>query len=364
MTPHSNLSLPHVLLLFGGQSVEHEISVLSAASIYRVINLERYRVSLVRIGQDGKWIHIDSIEESNSPEVDLNQNGDQVFLNSDGLLESTGRSQDAVRVDVVFPVLHGANGEDGAIQGLLQMYRIPYVGAGILGSSVCMDKDVSKRLLRDAGIVVPKFIVIRNRQSNVPSYEYLASRLGPVLFVKPSNTGSSVGITRVESLNEYQAAVELAFRYDDKVLVEEAITGREIECAILGRNPSQVSICGEIRTRASFYSYEAKYIDESATDLLIPATLPDEVILNIQDIALEVCRILECRGMARVDFFLKENHEVLVNEVNTIPGFTSVSMYPSLWGHTGLSFSDLIDELIQDAFDAHERRSRLTFMQS
>jgi len=281
-------------------------------------------------------------------------------LKPNGQLFSVEHPEDSTEIDVIFPVLHGTNGEDGTMQGLLQLYGIPYVGAGILGSSVCMDKDVSKRLLREAGISVPNFRVLHKGSGNFPSYDFLAHTLGNTLFVKPANTGSSVGISQVKSIAEYQAAVEQAFKYDDKVLVEEAISGREIECAVLGRNPARVSACGEIITTHTFYSYQAKYKDESSTNLVIPASLPEHVTARIQDLTRKVCRILECQGMARVDFFLEKDNQILVNEVNTIPGFTSMSMYPLLWEQSGISFSELIDALIQDAFVSHERHSQVT----
>ena len=351
--------MPHIVLVYGGQSAEHEVSLVSAHSILDAIDLSIYTVTLVRINRDGEWIRIASGKDVDPSKIDLQASGESVFLKPNRKLASVERHGDTVDVDVVFPILHGTNGEDGAIQGLLQMYGIPCVGTGILGSSACMDKDVSKRLLRDAGIAVPNFKVIYNRGGNLPSYDFLSHTLGEVLFVKPANTGSSVGISRVASLAEYNAAVELAFKYDDKILIEEAITGREIECAVLGRHPVRVSVCGEIVTTHSFYSYQAKYKDESATDLIIPASLPERVMSHIQDLASEVCQVLECHGMARVDFFLDTNDRVLVNEVNTIPGFTSVSMYPLLWKHSGVSFSELVDALIQDALAAHERRSQL-----
>ena len=347
--------MPNLVLLFGGQSAEHEISVRSAISVFCAVNLTRYELTLVRINLNGEWVRL----SSNTSTDRFQDPGEPVFLNADGKLISEERPHESVQVDVVFPLLHGANGEDGAIHGLLQMYGIPCVGPGILGSSVCMDKDVSKRLLRDAGIPIPNFRVLRNREANVPSYDFLTQELGRVLFVKPANTGSSVGISRVESLAEFQPAIELAFRYDEKVIVEEAIAGREIECSVLGRNPIQVSACGEIRTAAKFYSYHAKYEEESLTELIIPAPLSESLEIHIKDLACRVCTVLECRGMARVDFFLDERDRVVVNEVNTIPGFTSISMYPLLWEYSGVSFSDLVDALIEDALTSHERRRNL-----
>ncbi|MCY4159753.1 MAG: D-alanine--D-alanine ligase [Bacteroidetes bacterium] len=349
----------HVVLIYGGQSAEYEVSLISARSILQAIDLTKYKVTLIRIDRDGTWIRVDSGQYGASPEIDLEAPGDAVFLVPSGNVVSVERPEDSISVDVVFPILHGTNGEDGTIQGLLQLYGIPFVGAGVLGSAICMDKDATKRLLTEAGITVPKFKVLCSGLGNLPSYDFLANSLGKTLFVKPANTGSSVGISRVESIVEYQEAVKLAFKYDDKVLIEEAINGREIECAVLGRNPVRISICGEITTTHSFYSYQAKYKDESATDLIIPASLPEGIMAQIQDLARKVCRVLECQGMARVDFFLEKNNRILVNEVNTIPGFTSVSMYPLLWDHSGVSFPDLVDALIHDALIAHERHSQV-----
>ncbi|MCY3595003.1 MAG: D-alanine--D-alanine ligase [Bacteroidetes bacterium] len=352
-------SVPHLVLVYGGQSAEHEVSLVSARNVFHAIDRTRYVVTLVRIDRDGTWVRVATVSGTPPSQIDFQAPGESVFLKPDGGLAPIESPQDAVHVDVVFPVLHGTNGEDGAIQGLFQIYKVPYVGAGVLGSSVCMDKDVSKRLLREAGIAVPDFRVLHNGETNLPSYDYLARVLGKTLFVKPANTGSSIGISRVESLMEYQSAIEEAFKYDEKVLVEEAITGREIECAVLGRNPVRVSVCGEITTTHSFYSYQAKYEDESATEIIIPASIPEVVMTRIQDLARRTCRVLDCFGMARVDFFLEKDNRVLVNEVNTIPGFTSVSMYPMLWDYSGMSFSDLVDALIQDAFVTHHRRSQL-----
>ena len=352
MTLHQSRSPLHIVLLFGGQSTEYEVSLVSALHVLHAIDSARYNVTLVRINQDGTWTRLPST-------TDLHVPGEPVFLRPDGRLASLRHPKESISVDVVFPVLHGANGEDGTVQGLLKMYRIPCVGPGALSSSVCMDKDVSKRLLREAGIPVPRFTVLRCGETKFPSYDILAQKLGRTLFVKPANTGSSIGISRIESLAEYQQAVELAFGYDDKILVEEEILGREIECAALGRNPVQISVCGEIQTNHPFYSYQAKYHDESATDLIIPALLSDSVTVQVQEMAQRACQVLECYGMARVDFFLEESGRLLVNEVNTIPGFTSVSMYPLLWEHSGLSFSELVDVLIQDAYTVHERHRQL-----
>jgi len=352
--------MQHIALIYGGQSAEHEVSLISARNILHAIDLNRYLVTLIRIDHSRQWIHSASSGESDVLKADLSASGEPVYLTSGGALGFRKDPKRSLKIDVAFPVLHGINGEDGTIQGLLQLYGIPFVGPGVLSSSVCMDKDVSKRLLSEAGILIPKFEVLHHGGRNVPSYDYISHQLGSPLFVKPANAGSSVGISKVKTINEYQEAVEIAFRYDRKVIVEQAIEGREIECAVLGRNPVRVSVSGEIKTTHSFYSYEAKYHDETATELIIPASLPDEVNHRIRDVTIQVCDVLGCHGMARVDFFLDTNDRLFVNEVNTIPGFTSGSMYPLLWQYSGVSFTELVDALLADALQTHRRQSQLT----
>lgn len=349
----------HVVLVYGGQSAEHEVSLVSARNILNALDLTRYKVTLVRIDHDGTWRQIATVNDINRQHINLKAPGEPVLLGPGKKLISVKTPDRAVAVDVVFPVLHGTNGEDGTIQGLLQVYGIPCVGAGVLGSAICMDKDVSKRLLREDGIPVPSYKVLYRDTVDFPSYDSLAEVLGETFFVKPANTGSSVGISRVTSAASCEAAINKAFKFDDKVLVEEAINGREIECAVLGYAPMRVSICGEITTTHSFYSYEAKYEDEEATSLIIPAPMPDDVLESIQNMAGRVCRVLECSGMARVDFFLEEPDRLLVNEVNTIPGFTTVSMYPLLWEHSGKSRSEVVNILIRDTLEAHLQRQEL-----
>ncbi len=352
--------MQHVALIYGGQSTEHEVSLVSARNILSAFDLKRYKVTLIHIDQSGVWYRITSGQDVKPEMINETICGEPVTLMPHGLLAGETSPQDQERVDVVFPALHGGNGEDGTIQGLLQLYDVPFVGADMLSSAVCMDKDISKRLLKEAGIPIPKFKVVYNGGRNFPSYDYVSHELGSTLFIKPANAGSSVGISKVNSMQEYENALNLAFFYDEKVLIEEAISGREIECAVLGRNPMRISVCGEITTSHPFYSYQAKYEDQSATNLIIPASLPENIEHEIQNIARDVCHVLGCYSMARVDFFLNENDRVYVNEVNTIPGFTSVSMYPMLWEHSGVSFSELVDTLILDAFASHQKRLRLS----
>jgi D-alanine-D-alanine ligase len=260
---------------------------------------------------------------------------------------------------VIFPVLHGPFGEDGTIQGLAKLANIPCVGPGILGSAVGMDKDVMKRLLRDAGIPNARFVTLSAMNHNRVSYDALKIKLGQTLFIKPANLGSSVGISKVRNEDEFIKAIKLAFDYDLKVIVEEEIRGREIECAILGNENPMASVPGEIIPKADFYSYEAKYLDEDGAALSIPAQLPEYLAKQIQDLALQTFRVLECQGMSRVDIFLTPDEKLYVNEINTIPGFTKISMYPKLWEYSGIPYSELVDRLIQLAIEDHDKRNRL-----
>src|SRR5207244_2902146 len=260
-------------------------------------------------------------------------------------------------LDVIFPVLHGPFGEDGTVQGLLKLADVAFVGAGVLGSAVGMDKDVMKRLLRDAGVPTAKFIVIRRGEPI--SYSAIVDKLGSPVFVKPANLGSSVGIHKVSSERELASALADAFEYDTKVLVEQAIAGREIECSVLGNEQPIASVPGEIIPHHEFYSYDAKYIDENGAAFEIPANLPPRTVKKVQDLAVRTFRVLNCEGMARVDFFLERNGSLIVNEINTIPGFTSISMYPKLWAASGMSQSELLDRLIELAIERFERDRRL-----
>jgi D-alanine-D-alanine ligase len=262
-------------------------------------------------------------------------------------------------IDVVFPVLHGPFGEDGTIQGLLKIADLPFVGAGVLGSAVGMDKDVMKRLLRDAKIPVPKFVVCEQREQKSLQFKTIKKNLGLPFFVKPANLGSSIGISKVSRLSQFRGAIDTAFRYDSKIIIEEAIRGREIECSVLGNDKPIASLPGEIIVQHEFYSYAAKYIDDRGARLEIPARLPKNIISEIRQIAVRTFQVLCCEGMGRVDFFLRPNGQVLVNEINTIPGFTEISMYPKMWEVSGLSYSRLIDRLIGLALERWRKEKRL-----
>ena len=353
----------HIGLVFGGASAEHEVSEASAKNIYLALDKDRYDVSLIRIDMQGCWrLEVSDSHLLGKARGDHALRGDPVFLAPSsaggGRLFSQGAGGLNGRdLDVVFPVLHGPNGEDGTVQGLLRTVGVPYVGAGVLGSAIGMDKDVMKRLLQDAGIPVPRFQVAY-REDKV-SFVDCAKELGLPFFVKPANAGSSVGISKVADRDALEVGLNGAFRFDHKVIVEERICGRELECAVIGNEHARVSVPGEIVTQHDFYSYKAKYQDENATTLIIPAPMPNAVAQRLATLAAQTYRTLCCEGMARVDFFLDANDAVYVNELNSIPGFTDQSMFPLLWEHSGLSFPELVDELIRYALERHERDARL-----
>jgi D-alanine-D-alanine ligase len=355
-----------VAVLFGGKSAEHEISLLSAKNIVEAIDKKKYDVVLIGIDKKGKWYFNDDarlLEKADRPKTirfDRAQNA-LALIPSDKTKQwlrlSTRRADKPV--DVVFPVLHGTFGEDGTVQGLLKMADIPFVGAGVLGSAVGMDKDVMKRLLRDAGVPIARFVTLRRAELKQLDFSEIERALGLPLFLKPANCGSSVGIHKVKDESQFAAAAKDAFRYDEKILLEEYIRGREIECSVLGNDDPVASLPGEIVTRHEFYSYEAKYLDEKGAALEIPAKLPAEIVKEIQQLAVKTFKALCCEGMARVDFFLRGDKEVIVNEINTIPGFTKISMYPKLWEASGIGYSELIDRLIQLALERFKREQKL-----
>lgn len=351
-------------LLYGGRSGEHEISLRSARSVAAEIDRERYDLVLIGIDRQGVWYWSGDTQPPAVLEV-VSGHGPEVIparglAETCRILAAEGAAEIAV-LDVVFPVLHGPHGEDGTIQGLCEVFDVPCVGAGVLGSALGMDKDVHKRLLRDAGLpVVPFFAVSQQSwQSQRDSVIHRALGLGATLFVKPANLGSSVGISKVRERSQLPAALDLAFRHDRKAIVELGIDAREIECAVLGNEDPRVSIPGEIVPGEEFYSYDDKYAAASTAKLLIPAPLPADQTEQVRRMAAEVYRVLELRGMARVDFFLERSTgRFYVNEPNTIPGFTSISMYPKLWAASGVPYSELISRLIELAIAERAGRPR------
>jgi D-alanine-D-alanine ligase len=357
-------------LLFGGRSAEHDVSRASAANVLRALNPDRYDVFLIGIARDGRWLACDAGNGAGTGAAALTipDEARQLALVPGGggsLLLFDGASGSAqTQVDVVFPVLHGPNGEDGTVQGALELAGVPFVGSGVAGSAIGMDKDVAKRLMRDAGLPIAPFVT--STASTPVDYATAIAALGSRdMFVKPANMGSSVGVSRARSEDEFTKSCELAFRYDQKVLIEKAVSGaREIECSVLegAEGLVRASELGEIvpATKHGFYSYQAKYLDADGAALQIPAELAPEQASRVRELAVETFRLLGCEGMARVDFFVSGD-DVFVNEANTLPGFTQISMYPKLWEASGLSQSELMDALIAHAFARHQRRSRLSF---
>lgn len=356
----------NVGILFGGRSTEHEVSLQSAKSILDAIDKEKYDVTLIGIDKTGRWYLNSSSQfllNSNDPKhIALNTSDKDVVLvpGEEGQkLLCISDIKASGNIDVIFPILHGPYGEDGTVQGLLKLANLPFVGAGVLGSAVGMDKDVTKRLLRDAGIPIAKFLVLHKWNQNELSFHEASRYLGLPLFVKPANAGSSVGVSKVKNEQQFIKAIEEAFEFDNKVLIEEFVAGREVECSVLGNQQPIASGVGEIIAQREFYSYEAKYIDENGAVLEIPAQIPTAIVTEIQDLAIKTFKVLCCEGMARVDFFLTIDNKVLVNEINTIPGFTKISMYPKLWEVSGITYRELIDRLIQLAIERHSREQRL-----
>jgi D-alanine-D-alanine ligase len=365
-----------VAVIYGGRSGEHEISLQSAASVVKHLDRSKYEVIPIAIDKQGRWLLNDlSLMDSSAKCLPIGEESPNVVLPPHPSasaaeanlvpLQSGGASS---HIDVVFPVMHGPLCEDGSIQGLLQLADLPFVGTGVLGSAVGMDKDVAKRLARDAGIPIVPWVTAKKSKWQGDSHFYDAEvekNLGFPCFVKPANLGSSVGVHKVKEKSALQAALKDSFQYDTKVLIEKAINAREIEVAILENSqpgmPPMASTVGEIVPTHEFYSYESKYLDENGAVLKIPAAITPEQTKKVQELAQKTFVTLEGEGLARVDFFLdKVTGEFYLNEVNTMPGFTSISMYPKLWEASGISYSELLTRLIDLAIARHQRNSALT----
>lgn len=348
-------------IIFGGKSAEHEVSLQSAKNIVDAIDKTKYEVVLVGVDKQGKW-HINDqtsylINEENPKLIQLNKSNETVAIvpgETEHQFIHASKDISMEQLDVIFPIVHGTLGEDGSMQGMLRIANLPFVGTSVLGSAVCMDKDIAKRLLKEAGINVAKGVAFTRAKKDNIDFEEVKAQLDVPMFIKPANQGSSVGVSKVSTKEAFDEAIRVAFDYDHKVIVEENLVGREIECAVLGNEDPKASVPGEILPQTEFYSYESKYIDESGAKLAIPADLPDEMVEKIQAVAVQVFQTLECEGLARVDFFLKENGDIYVNEVNTLPGFTRISMYPKLWEISGVSYPELINKLIELAMERHE----------
>ena len=350
----------HVVVLFGGRSAEHDVSCVTASHVLRALDRERYTVTVIGIDRSGIWYLAESV--MNTMRGDIDQLPDSLI--AEGLEVSPSLVLKAAQASglpvVVLPLLHGPQGEDGTIQGLLELLDLAYVGSGVLGSALSMDKSLAKVVLGAAGIAQPRYRALDEFQISPQAVDDIVSELGLPIFVKPANMGSSIGVSKAGTLAEVHQAVQSALTYDQIIVFEEAINGREIEVAILGNESPQASVPGEIVPAHDFYDYEDKYISSGA-DLLIPAPLSDDETETVRDLAIKVFAALRGSGLARVDFFYEEDGRgFLCNEMNTMPGFTPISMYPKLWLSTGLAYADLIDELITLALARHHQRRRST----
>jgi D-alanine-D-alanine ligase len=352
-------------IIFGGRSGEHEVSLVSAASVIRALDPAKYEAVPIGITKDGRWL-AGSPAQTMLPEV--LREGQRVMLAADpniaALVTLDEKRSDSLRVDVIFPVLHGTYGEDGTVQGLLELAGLPYVGAGVIGSAVGMDKDMQKRLFLQAGLPVGDFLAVQRsdwERSRPRALQLVRKKFRFPLFVKPATLGSSVGMSKVHNREELPGALDLAAEFAQKILVERYIQGREIEVSVLGNQEPKASVPGEIVPHREFYDYTAKYLEEG-TRLEIPAKLPRSQVRRFQDYAVRAFRCLECRGMARVDFFLERaTRRIYLNEINTIPGFTSISMYPKLWEASGVPYRELIDRLIELALAEHREKQRTKY---
>ena len=364
---NSNERQDRVGIIFGGKSAEHEVSLQSARNIVDALDKERYEAVLIGIDKQGQW-HVNDasnylLHAEDPALIALNRSNVEVALvpgKQERQLVGAGGAAPALgQIDVIFPIVHGTLGEDGSLQGMLRLANLPFVGSDVLGSALCMDKAMTKRVLQAAGLAVAPFESYTRATAARARYAELAARLGPVLFVKPANMGSSVGVSKVRNEAEFTQAMALALQFDHKVLVEQAIVGREIECAVLGNDDPQASVCGEIVLRDEFYSYDTKYIDEDGAAVVVPADISAQASETIRGVALDAFRALECAGLARVDVFLTSDGQVIVNEVNTLPGFTRISMYPKLWQASGMSYPELVTRLIELARERHARDAML-----
>lgn len=355
-----------VALIFGGKSSEHEVSIRSAKNVANALDKTKFDFVLVGISKEGSWYRFGGLEVFDQvvrlSDKSLPAGADPVALVSEGgkPLFFSLKNQSKTSVDCAFPVLHGTFGEDGTIQGLFKMMNLPFVGCGVWSSAAGMDKEIMKRLLAVAQVPNAKYELLT--PEHTLSYEELVKKLGSPFFIKPANAGSSVGVHKIKDKAGFEKDLKDAFSYDTKVLAEEFIQGREIECSVMGLNATaKASVPGEVIAHHEFYSYDAKYTDENGASIVIPAQLTPQEVEKIQKMAVRTYQVMGCDGLTRVDFFLKKNGDLCVNEINTIPGFTKISMYPKMWEASGVSYSDLITKLIGFAFEKHAADEKLMF---
>ncbi len=345
-----------VAILYGGRSVEHAVSVNSARNIFEYLSKSLFVPIPIGISKTGEWF----LTEGVSKDIEKGKPLGLVLrpANPALILLKTNKK---IKVDIMFPVLHGTDGEDGSIQGLIKAMDIPMVGTGVLGSSLSMNKIVAKRLLREAGLPVTDFLTFGFAEKDKISFSSISKKLGLPFMIKSASLGSSVGVTKVKSRKDFQNAVDEAFKYDDEMLAEEYISGREIECAILGNYPAEASYPGEIviSKKYDFYTFDAKYVDPDAVRIDVPAKLPKGIAEKIRKVSTKAYEALHCEDFSRIDLFLDKKGNIFINEINTIPGFTNSSMYPMMWKERGLSFSDLITRLLNLAQERYDRSKRI-----
>ncbi len=329
------------LLLFGGESPEHDVSLNSAKNVFDALDKDKYHIELICISKEGIWRYVDSVREATE--------GDDLITISLGEKKFITENKD-IKPDVLLPILHGENGEDGAPQALAKLLHIPMAGPSLMGAVIAMDKDITKKLLTIAELPVVDWVVVK-KSFHLPSYKAICEHVkSEKLFVKPAGTGSSVGVTKVHDESEFESAMQTAFSYDNKVIIEAAIEdARELEVAVIGNDKPQATLPGEVIPGEEFYSYEDKYSDTSEASVKIPADISQKIAQEVRQLALNAYRATEGHGMARIDFFLKDSGDIYINEINTIPGFTNISMYPKLWDHEGVRYSALLDKLIEYA---------------
>lgn len=353
-----------VAIIFGGKSAEHEVSLKSATNVSNSIDRTLFTPILLGIDKSGEWFYNSSYatDDINLADNDYFIEATNVYLSAaeNGIhVISKKENRNLASFDVAFPIVHGTFGEDGTLQGILKSMNAPFVGPDVLGSAIAMDKDVAKRLLKAADIPVAASYTLYKNDPSEYSFEEVVSELGLPLFVKPANAGSSVGVSKVTNEKEYHAALSTAFQFDNKILMEEAVIGKELECGVLGNENAQASVVGEIVTK-DFYSYDAKYVSSTEASLQIPAEIENSMSETIRGLAVKACKVIGCEGMARVDFLLSNDNKLVLNEINTLPGFTEISMYPKVWEYTGLSETDLITRLITLAIQRHKRDTNLS----
>lgn len=354
--------MKNILILCGGRSAEHEISLRSARNVIAALDPTQFSPVLVLVSRSGTWYflenpsQLENVTACNDPFV---QGIACTLIRQPTQTSLFTIDNKQIKIDAAFPLIHGPMGEDGTLQGLLELMSLPFVGGGVAASAVGMDKHLMKRILVDANLPVVPFITLLAGQQ-APSYEEASLKLGTkTLFIKPCIMGSSVGVCKISSAKEYQEGIAEAFLYGNKILIEKYIPCRELECAVLGNNQPKASCVGEIKPSHDFYSYEAKYLDPNGAELVIPAALPQTLSEEVRKLAINAFQAIECKGMARVDFFIDSDNTLYINELNTIPGFTSISMYPKLWEASGIAYQDLIGQLIQFAQEEFEEKQKV-----